>query len=70
MTKRIQDQAGRTHAEGEPGYDNARIENLEATVRDLMAAVVDLQHRLARVDNEEPQWPGDTYPTTHTQPFE
>lgn len=64
------DQAGRLQAEGTPGYDNARIENLEATVRDLMAAVVDLQHRLARVDNEELQWPGDTYPPTYTQPFE
>jgi hypothetical protein len=67
---RITDSKGKTYGEGDPQYDKVRVDNLEEQVRELTTAVVDLQHRLSRVDSEALQWPADTYGPTYTSPFE
>lgn len=69
MPHAITDSQGKIYKEGDPDYDKVRINNLEEQVRELTTAVVDLQHRLSRVDKEDLQWPGDTYEPTNTQPF-
>jgi len=66
----ITDAQGKIYKTGDPDYDKVRIDNLEAQVRELTTAVIDLQHRLSRVDKEDLQWPGDTYEPTYTRPFE
>ena len=70
MPRAISDRSGRTVREGDPDFDKVRIDNLEEQVRELLTAVVDLQHRLSRVDGEDLQWPGDTYGPTYTKPYE
>ena len=62
----IIDSEGRVVKEGDPNYDKVRIDNLQEQVRELTTAVVDLQNRLSRLDNEPLQWPGDTYEPAHT----
>jgi hypothetical protein len=64
----ITDKSGRIFKEGDPDYDKVRIDNLQSEVRELHTAIVDIQHRLSRVDGEKLQWPGDTYEPTHTEP--
>lgn len=66
----ITDSKGRIYKEGDPDYEKVRLSNLESHVRELQVAIIDLQHRLSRVDEEDVQWPGDTYEPTHTRPFE
>lgn len=63
-------ETAKSYGPEDPDYDRVRISNLQNTVRDLQTAVVDLQHRLARQDGEEPPWPGDTYEPTHTHPYQ
>ena len=58
----------KTYGPGDPGYDNARIENLESQVGELMTAVIDLQNRLSRQDGEPLRWPADTYAPQNTEP--
>lgn len=64
----ITDKNGRLISEGDPNFDKVRLDNLEDTVRELHRAIVDIQHRLTRLDGEPLQWPGDTYEPTHTAP--
>lgn len=59
---------GRIVNEGDPDFEKVRLDNLESHVRDLHTAIVDIQHRLTRLDGEALQWPGDTYEPTHTEP--
>ena len=59
---------GRTHKPRDPDYWQAKTRELEGTVRELTTAIVDIQHRLSRLDREELQWPGDTYEPKHTEP--
>lgn len=66
--RHILDSEGRKVSEGDPDFDAVRISNLEQLVRELMTAVVDLQYRLSRVDDEPLQWPGSEYEPTHTNP--
>lgn len=61
MPRGVTDDTGRIVMEGAPHYDKVRIDNLEQTVRELIAAVGELQHRLGKVDGGELAWPGDTY---------
>ena len=67
MAPKIIGQDLRTHGPGDPGYDNARIENLEARAGELMTAVIDLQNRMSRQDGEPLHWPADTYEPTNTK---
>jgi hypothetical protein len=66
---RITDKDGKTYGEGDPDYLKVKVSNLEDTVRELSTAVVDLQHRVSRLDGEQLQWPGDTYEPTFTRPY-
>jgi hypothetical protein len=59
---------GRILKEDDSNFDKVRLDNLESQVRDLHAAIVDIQHRLTRLDGEALHWPGDTYEPTHTEP--
>lgn len=59
---------GRIVREGDSDFDKVRLDNLESQVRDLLTAIVDIQHRLTRLDGEALQWPGDTYEPIHTEP--
>jgi len=61
MARHITDDSGRIVPEGDPEYNEVRIGNLEQRVRELIAAVGELQHRLGKVDGGELAWPGDTY---------
>ena len=54
-------QDGKTYKPGDPGYEEARADNLEVQLRELTAAVVDLQHRVSKLDQGDIPWPGDTY---------
>lgn len=65
----IDAKSGRTFKESDPDFDKVRINNLESQVHELVTAVVDLQNRVARLDGEDVQWPGDTYEPTHTAPY-
>ena len=69
MARAIIDAEGRTVREGDPDFDKVRIDNLEGTVSELVAAVGALQHRLSRVDGEGLPWPGDTYEPRNTTPL-
>jgi hypothetical protein len=64
---RITDSKGRVYQEGHSDYDKVRIDNLEGRVRDLTSAVVELQHRLSRLDGEDLVWPGGDYEPFHTE---
>lgn len=64
----ITDKDGRIIREGDSDFDKVRIDNLEDRIRDLHTAIVDIQHRLTRLDGEALQWPGDNYEPTHTEP--
>ena len=55
---------GRVYAPDHPDYDKIRIDNLESAYSDLLKAVVDLQNRVSRLDDEELRWPADTYEPT------
>jgi len=69
MTPRaITDKNGKVVSEGDPRYDSVRLDNLQEEVRELHRAIVDIQHRLSRLDGEALQWPGDSYEPTHTEP--
>jgi hypothetical protein len=68
MSKAITDKNGSIINEGDPRYDSVRVDNLQEEVRELHRAIVDIQHRLSRLDGESLQWPGDTYEPTHTDP--
>ena len=68
MAPKIIGQDLRTYGPGDPGYDNARIENLESRAGELMTAVIDLQNRMSRQDREPLHWPADTYEPTNTKP--
>jgi hypothetical protein len=71
MTPRaITDEGGRIVREGDPKFDKVRLDNLERDFREIHRAIVDIQHRLTRLDGEPLQWPGDTYEPTHTEPAE
>ena len=59
---------GRTHKPSDPDYWQAKTRELEGTVRELTKAIVDIQHRLSRLDGEELEWPGNTYKPDHTEP--
>jgi len=59
---------GRIVRESDPDFDRVRLDNLEDELREIHKAVVDIQHRLTRLDGEPLQWPGDTYEPTHTDP--
>ena len=59
---------GRVVNEGDPDFEKVRLDYLESQVRDLHTAIVDIQHRLTRLDGETLQWPGDTYEPAHTEP--
>lgn len=59
---------GRIVHEGDPDFAKVRLDNLESQIRDLQTAIIDIQHRLTRLDGEELQWPGDTYEPIHTEP--
>jgi hypothetical protein len=61
VARNITDSQGRRHGEDDSAFDNVRIDNLEQTVRELIVAVGELQHRLAAVDKGDLRWPGDTY---------
>lgn len=69
MVSIIDPKSGRRVAEGEPGYLEAKVANQEVTIRELVMAVVDLQHRLSTVDSEQLQWPGDTYEPQYARPY-
>ena len=60
-TRRFLEQQRRpSHGEGEP--DQLKVAgNLEETVRLLVVAVGELQHRLTAVDGGKLRWPGNTY---------
>ena len=58
----------KTYGPGDPGYDNARIENLESQVGELMTAVIDLQNRMSRQDGEPLRWPADSYGPAKAKP--
>lgn len=62
------DKKGRLVREGDPSFDKVRLDNLEQDFRELHRAIVDIQHRLTKLDGEPLQWPGDTYEPTHTEP--
>lgn len=62
--------SGRTVLDTDPGYDRVRITVLQAEVDDLRQAVIDLQNRMSRVDEEPPQWPSDTYPARNTDQYD
>lgn len=62
----IMDKDGKLVSEGDPRFDRVRLDNLEDTMRELQRAIVDIQHRLSRLDGEDLQWPGDTYEPIHT----
>lgn len=64
----ITDINGRILKEDDPDFDKIRLDNLEREFREIHRAVVDIQHRLTRLDGEDLQWPGDTYEPTHTEP--
>lgn len=66
----ITDKSGRIVHEGDPDFDKIRLDNLESDIRELHTAIVDIQHRLTRLDGEPLQWPGDHYEPTHTKPAE
>jgi hypothetical protein len=66
----IQDKNGRLVRQGDPRFDTVRLDNLEEDVREIHRAIVDIQHRLTKIDGEPLQWPGDTYEPTHTTPAE
>ena len=59
---------GRIVREGNSDFDKVRLDNLESQVRDLHTAIVDIQHRLTKLDGEALQWPGDTYEPIHIKP--
>lgn len=62
--------AGQIIAPGHPDYDKVGVENLEAEVRALTVAIVDLQHRVARLDREDVDChPWNSYPPTHTAEY-
>ena len=65
----ITDSQGRTYGDDDPKYDKVRIDELQGQVSDLQAAIVDLQHRVSRLDGEALQWPGDTYEPRNTKPL-
>jgi hypothetical protein len=46
-----------------------RVAELSETLSRLVGAVVDVQHRLSRLDGEGLQWPADTMPPRHTKPL-
>jgi hypothetical protein len=68
--KIIDDKTGKVHSENHPDYLNVEVSNLKGTVSELLTAMVDLQHRVSRLDGEDLQWPGDTYEPRHTNPAE
>lgn len=59
---------GRSVREGDPDFDKVRLDNLEDDFRELHRAIVDIRHRLTKLDGEPLQWPGDTYEPTHSEP--
>jgi len=59
---------GRIVKEGDPDFDKVRLDHLVSQIQDLKTAIVDIQHRLTRLDGEELRWPGDTYEPSHTEP--
>jgi hypothetical protein len=64
----ITDAEGNIYDEGHPDYLKVKVANLEGTVSELLTAVVDLQNRVTRLDDEPLQWPADAYEPTHTKP--
>lgn len=64
----ITDKGGKTVQESDPSFDKVRQNNLEDTVREIQRAVVDIQHRLTRLDGEDLQWPGDSYEPINAAP--
>ena len=53
--------SGKTYAPSDPDYVYARLDDIADTARQLMAAVVDIQHRLSELDGKPHRWPGDVY---------
>jgi hypothetical protein len=51
---------GKTVGEADPDYLKVQVSNLEQTVRELTAAVGELQHRLSAMDGRELEWPIST----------
>ena len=63
------DSQGRSYGEDDPQYDRVHIDNLQSQVSDLQTAIVDLQHRVSRLDGEALQWPGDAHEPRNTKPL-
>jgi hypothetical protein len=62
MPRAFVDRKGKTHHEGEAGYELAKIYDVEDTMRSLLWAIVDLQHRVAALDGKGVNcYPGDVY---------
>ncbi|MEA2495431.1 MAG: hypothetical protein QOJ29_3342 [Thermoleophilaceae bacterium] len=58
----LDSKSGKVVMEGEPGFLEAKVRNLENVIRDLTAALVDVQHRLAEVDGRGVDYyPGIAY---------
>jgi hypothetical protein len=66
----IDEKTGRTVMETDPDFDRVRADNLDRLVADLLAVIVELQHRVSKLDGENLQWPGDTYPPLFVDPYE
>jgi hypothetical protein len=61
-TRRFLEQRQRpSYGEADPDHLKLNAGNLEDTVRLLVVAVGELQHRLTAIDGRKPRWPGNTY---------
>jgi hypothetical protein len=59
---------GRTHKPSDSDYWQARTRELQQTVSELEKAIIDLQNRVANLDQGELHWPADTYEPPYELP--
>ncbi|HEX8646022.1 MAG TPA: hypothetical protein VF715_03925 [Thermoleophilaceae bacterium] len=52
---------GKVHNPDDPDFLEAKVADLEGTIRELVGAVADAQQRVAELDHGDLGWPGDTY---------
>jgi hypothetical protein len=57
-----------SYGEGGPDDLEVKADNLEETVRLLVVAVGELQHRLTAIDGRKLRWPGNRYEPTDLPP--
>jgi hypothetical protein len=69
VPRSIIDKQGRTHDEGDPAFEQVRIDNLEEQVQELIAAVVELERRVSGADFGTIESPPEAKESPRTRRF-